>query len=96
MLPQRQMLRRRRSPPPSARAVEMTGKYRPRRITLRDGREVTLRAIVEADAAEIVQAFERLSAQSPWRSRKLTRFRSSEVTHQVHSDVWVLLRRSWY
>ena len=64
MPPQRQMLRRRRSPPPSARASEMTGKYRPRRITLRDGRVVTLRAIVEADAAEIVQAFERLSAQS--------------------------------
>jgi RimJ/RimL family protein N-acetyltransferase len=42
----------------------MKGKYRPRRITLRDGREVTLRAIVEADAREIVQAFERLSAQS--------------------------------
>lgn len=42
----------------------MTRKYRPRRITLRDGREVTLRAIVEADATEIVQAFERLSAQS--------------------------------
>jgi RimJ/RimL family protein N-acetyltransferase len=42
----------------------MTGKYRPRRITLRDGREVTLRAIVEADAAKIIQAFERLSAQS--------------------------------
>jgi RimJ/RimL family protein N-acetyltransferase len=42
----------------------MPPRYRPRRITLRDGREVTLRAIVEADAAEIVQAFERLSAQS--------------------------------
>ena len=42
----------------------MASKYRPRRITLRDGREVTLRAIVEADAPEIVQAFERLSAQS--------------------------------
>lgn len=42
----------------------MTAKYRPRRITLRDGRAVTLRAIVEADATEIVQAFERLSAQS--------------------------------
>jgi RimJ/RimL family protein N-acetyltransferase len=39
-------------------------KYRPRRVTLRDGREVTLRAIVAADAPEIVQAFERLSAQS--------------------------------
>jgi L-amino acid N-acyltransferase YncA len=43
---------------------KMTGPYRPRTVTLRDGREVTLRAIVEADAAEIVQAFERLSAQS--------------------------------
>lgn len=42
----------------------MTGTFRPRRITLRDGREVTLRAIVEADATEIVKAFERLSAQS--------------------------------
>ena len=42
----------------------MASKYRPRRITLRDGREVTLRAIVEADAPEIVHAFERLSAQS--------------------------------
>lgn len=42
----------------------MTGKYRARRIALRDGREVTLRAIVEADAKEIVRAFERLSAQS--------------------------------
>ena len=38
--------------------------YRPRSITLRDGREVTLRAIVEADATGIVRAFERLSAQS--------------------------------
>jgi len=38
--------------------------YRPRRVSLRDGREVTLRAIVEADTAEIVQAFERLSAES--------------------------------
>lgn len=42
----------------------MTAKYRPRRIALRDGRELTLRAIAEADATEIVQAFERLSAQS--------------------------------
>lgn len=39
-------------------------KYRPRLITLHDGREATLRAIVEGDAPEIVQAFERLSAQS--------------------------------
>lgn len=42
----------------------MTGKVRPRRVTLRDGRKVILRPIVEADAAEIVQAFERLSPQS--------------------------------
>jgi len=64
MPPQWQVLRRRRSPRPSARAAQMTGKYRARRIALRDGREVTLRAIVEADAGEIVRAFERLSAQS--------------------------------
>jgi acetyltransferase len=31
---------------------------------LRDGREVTLRAIAETDAGEIVQAFERLSTES--------------------------------
>ncbi|WBX99921.1 GNAT family N-acetyltransferase [Ramlibacter tataouinensis] len=42
----------------------MAGSYRPRRITLRDGREVTLRPVVEADATEIVQAFDRLSASS--------------------------------
>jgi RimJ/RimL family protein N-acetyltransferase len=42
----------------------MPSPYRPRRVALRDGREVTLRAVVEADAAEIVQAFERLSADS--------------------------------
>ena len=33
-------------------------------MSLRDGREVTLRAITEADATKIVQAFERLSAES--------------------------------
>ena len=38
--------------------------YRPRRLRLRDGREVTLRAISPADAPEIAQAFERLSAAS--------------------------------
>jgi GNAT superfamily N-acetyltransferase len=38
--------------------------YRPRKLRLRDGREVTVRAIVDADAPEIVQAFERLSADS--------------------------------
>jgi RimJ/RimL family protein N-acetyltransferase len=45
-------------------ATAMTTKYRPRRLRLRDGREVTLRAIVEADAPEIAQAFERLSPES--------------------------------
>jgi RimJ/RimL family protein N-acetyltransferase len=39
-------------------------RYRPRRFGLRDGREVTLRAITEDDKAEIVQAFDRLSADS--------------------------------
>jgi len=38
--------------------------YRPRRVTLRDGRVVTLRAIRESDAAKIREAFERLSAES--------------------------------
>src|SRR5512145_359865 len=41
-----------------------TSAYRPRRLTLRDGREVTLRAIGAADAPAIVQAFERLTAES--------------------------------
>ena len=41
-----------------------TAAYRPRRLRLRDGREVTLRAIGAADAPAIVQAFERLSAES--------------------------------
>jgi acetyltransferase len=41
-----------------------TAAYRPRRLRLRDGREVTLRAISPADAPEIAQAFERLSAAS--------------------------------
>jgi acetyltransferase len=44
--------------------VTIPSRYRSRRIRLRDGREVTIRAIVEADAPEIVQAFERLSAAS--------------------------------
>lgn len=39
-------------------------RYRPRRFSLRDGREVILRAIAEGDKAEIVQAFDRLSADS--------------------------------
>ena len=41
-----------------------TASYRPRRLQLRDGRTVTLRAISPADAPEIAQAFERLSADS--------------------------------
>lgn len=41
-----------------------TSRYRPRRVKLRDGREVTLRAIGEADAPEIVKAFDRLTAES--------------------------------
>jgi acetyltransferase len=36
----------------------------PNRVRLRDGREVAVRAILETDAQEIVQAFERLSRQS--------------------------------
>ena len=41
-----------------------TAAYRPRRLRLRDGREVTLRAIGASDAPEIVQAFERLTTES--------------------------------
>lgn len=39
-------------------------KYRPARITLRDGREVIVREVRETDASAIVAAFERLSAES--------------------------------
>lgn len=42
----------------------MTSPYRARRLSLHDGREVTLRAIVESDAPRIAQAFERLSKDS--------------------------------
>lgn len=41
-----------------------TSRYRPRRLRLRDGREVIVRAIDESDAAAIVQAFDRLTADS--------------------------------
>jgi RimJ/RimL family protein N-acetyltransferase len=44
--------------------AERTSRFRPRDLVLRDRRRVTLRGVVEADAAEIVQAFERLSADS--------------------------------
>jgi RimJ/RimL family protein N-acetyltransferase len=42
----------------------MSSRYRPRRVSLHDGREVTVRAIVEADAPEIARAFERLTSES--------------------------------
>lgn len=60
-----------------------SSRYRPRRISLRDGREVTLRAIVEADATEIVQAFERLSPES-----RYYRF----MQHKKHLDDAALRR----
>lgn len=40
---------------------------RSRRLRLRDGREVVLRAVEAGDAAEVIQAFERLSADSRYR-----------------------------
>ncbi len=42
----------------------LPARYRPRRLRLRDGREVSLRAIAATDAVEIGHAFERLSADS--------------------------------
>ena len=62
---------------PSPRAATTAPRYRPRRISLRDGREVTLRSIAEADATEIVQAFERLSDES-----RYYRF----MQHKTHLD----------
>jgi len=58
--------RHRRLRPPSIPVATTPSRYRyrPRVLRLRDGREVTLRAIVEADAPKIVEAFERLSAES--------------------------------
>ena len=44
--------------------AKSTSAYRPRLLTLRDGREVMLRAIGPQDAAEITQAFERLTTES--------------------------------
>jgi acetyltransferase len=46
---------------PEARA---RSPYRPRRLRLRDGREVTLRAIAESDAPAIARAFDQLSPTS--------------------------------
>lgn len=42
----------------------MPASFSPRRLRLRNGREVTLRTVDASDSAEIVQAFERLSADS--------------------------------
>ena len=86
MLPQRQTLRRRRAPPPSANALEMTGTYRRRLITLRDGREVTFCAIAYADATEIVQAFERRSAQSHYYRHMEAQEDSTVNSHRA--DAW--------
>jgi len=61
----------------------MTANYRPRQRRLRDGRELTLSAIVEADAPETVQAFERLSAAS-----RYTRF----MQHKRQLDLAALER----
>lgn len=47
-----------------ARAPSRCRPYRPRRLRLRDGREVTLRAIAETDAPAIARAFEQLSPAS--------------------------------
>src|SRR5450755_4552475 len=57
-------MRSRRSLPHSTHAATMPSGYRPRRVRLYDGREVTVRAIVEADAPEIARAFERLTSES--------------------------------
>jgi RimJ/RimL family protein N-acetyltransferase len=57
--------------------------YRPRDLKLRDGRQVTLRSIREADAAEIVQAFGRLSRQA-----RYSRF----MQHKKSLDLAVLER----
>lgn len=57
------MVARMRMDDPIARPKRMA-RYRPRRVVLRDGREITLRAILPGDADEIVQAFERLSTET--------------------------------
>ena len=46
------------------RMARQPAPYRPRRLILRDGREVTLRAVNEADAPAIRRAFDRLSMES--------------------------------
>lgn len=49
---------------PRARPAATRSRCRPRRVRLRDGREVTLREIRETDESEILEAFERLSDES--------------------------------
>ena len=61
----------------------MTAPYRPRKITLRSGRVVTLRAIRPSDEQEIRQAFERLSEDS-----RYTRF----MAHKREIDAAALER----
>jgi RimJ/RimL family protein N-acetyltransferase len=63
--------------------VPQPPRYRPRLLTLRDGRQVTLRAITEADGAEIVQAFGRLSPAA-----RYSRF----MQHKKSLDLAVLER----
>jgi RimJ/RimL family protein N-acetyltransferase len=61
----------------------ISARYRPRTLMLRNRRRVTLRPIREADAAELVQAFERLSATS-----RYLRF----MQHKKQIDAGVLHR----
>jgi RimJ/RimL family protein N-acetyltransferase len=61
----------------------MTAAYRPRRVNCRNGRAVTMRAIAESDAPKILQAFDRLSAQS-----RYSRF----MQHKKHISADVLER----
>jgi RimJ/RimL family protein N-acetyltransferase len=60
----------------------MTARRRPRRVTLRDGREVTVRAVVETDAESIVRAFERLSDESRYSRFMMHKKRLSDAAVQ--------------
>ena len=61
-------------------------RYRPRRIVLRDGREVLMRAVAETDAGAIVRAFERLSPASRYARfmQHKKRLNSAAVERGVH------------
>ncbi|HEX7271738.1 MAG TPA: GNAT family N-acetyltransferase [Casimicrobiaceae bacterium] len=66
--------------------MTIPSRYRPRCIRLSDGRKVTIRAIVEGDAPDIVQAFERLSPASRysrfmWHKKQLD---PAELERGVH------------